>query len=339
MFFEDPSRVDFESIKTNLEEIEFLPDEPIELFFYRISNVLRQSLPSDLRRLTSISYNELSPGRLLFSRPEISDVLDDLIYRKREFDKTHPISKVVFFKDVDVIELIGSSFTHTDERKIDLSTDDSMKAAFDNLLNNRSFFNNLYARDGIIDNLFLIGNPTTEQQKEYLSSLLKDKNVLLVGGGRSCEDLADEEFGIKSLINIDPFLSPDGESRLSDLQIYRHFDYFSQDNNLVKKLDGKFDEIWAHYSVPMYSKTPEDMRASFDNMVSLLSVGGTIRIYPLLVGYDYSLEESGRRMSNSMFDALAEIVKGLDLREDVNIFYVPEELHASGGTLIIKRLK
>lgn len=323
-------------IKTRLEGVDIRADEPTELFLFRVSEILRSLLPVEYKRVSPLDLHEMKPGVLLFSRPEVIDLVDNLLQKKMELDKVNQPLKKVFFKEQEIIDVIHLRSVSAPDDMVDLETEESMQETFTKTRSNRYFFNYPGCREGLIDSLFLINNPATETQEKYLRSLLENKDILLVGGGNSCDDLVSgDNLNIKNIVNIDPFLEDESTNKGEK---HKYFKYSSQDPDLVQKLGSNFDEIWANYSISIYSRTPEDIKASIKNMVDLLKVGGTIRIFPLAVGYDYSLEKEERMISDSMFEALAKCIEELDSRDGLNVFYVPKTAD-SGGTLFIKRLK
>lgn len=122
--------------------------------------------------------------------------------------------------------------------------------------------------------------------KEYLAERINNKVICLFGGGKSIADIADNtdiKLTPKKIINYDPY--SDGidftEYPLSSLKnIYESKKTAPDKENIV--IEGGCDEIWASYSVPLYSKDPKNIKIMFDNIKNNLKKGGYARISPVL---------------------------------------------------------
>lgn len=332
---------DFESINIRLEQLEREPNEPAELFLARASEIVRGSLPDEMRHEGFLPFRDRNPGNLLFAYSATIRSTDQIL-QKIEETGYFPKGKFIQSENPDIEEWITPAHFFVGG-KVNLATNETAMMTFRNTTNSRNFFNlgqkDLHRiQDGMIENTFLLSELHSEIEMEYIRQRLKDKKILLIGGNNSCNDLLNLPLGIQKVVNIDPFTA--SESMKKNQQgIYESFPLAAEDPQLREKLNNeKFEEIWANFSVPMYSRSPEAIKDSFENMVSLLSVGGTIRIYPVSVGEDYSLPESKRHVSDSMYDALIVTIEELIKRPDLNVFYVP--LHQySAGALFIQKLK
>lgn len=136
--------------------------------------------------------------------------------------------------------------------------------------------------------MFGVPRINIEEQKEYLQSIINDKNIILLGGGYSCQDLLDSsDFHPRSITNIDPFVD---ESKISQMTQGSKVNYklVKQDasspqlsDQLTEEGIEKADEIWALYSVPYYLKEHEQVTGLFKNIASLLKKNGKSRICPI----------------------------------------------------------
>jgi hypothetical protein len=127
-----------------------------------------------------------------------------------------------------------------------------------------------------------------EGAEKYITESIKDKRILLFGGGNSCGDLIynNKDFKPQVIINVDPYRIRT-EEQTETPNPYIRIDTTAEDPNLEDKLESvgfpQVDEIWASYSVPYYSNKPEDIRGMFENAKKLLAPGGMLRIYPFSI--------------------------------------------------------
>ncbi|MDD3284672.1 MAG: hypothetical protein PHZ07_03705 [Patescibacteria group bacterium] len=136
--------------------------------------------------------------------------------------------------------------------------------------------------------MFFVPKINVQEQKEYIQSCVNGKNIYLLGGGYSCQDLlSSTDFKPKSITNIDPFVDEEKISEIiknSKVQ-YNLLKIDASSENLVEELKnrgiGKADEIWASFSVPMYLDDENQIKLLFDNISLLLNKNGKCRIYPI----------------------------------------------------------
>lgn len=129
-----------------------------------------------------------------------------------------------------------------------------------------------------------------DEQKQYIQNIVNDKNIYLLGGGYSCQDLLDsEDFRPKSITNIDPFVD---ENKIDEIRKRSKVKYnclktdASTDNFLEDLKNNNIDspdEIWASFSVPMYLDNIEQIESLFSNICKSLKEGGKCRIYPMQI--------------------------------------------------------
>lgn len=159
---------------------------------------------------------------------------------------------------------------------------------FNNTNQQRTFFPVEFKKDSYPYSLslFEVSNINSNEAKEYLRNKLNDKRICLLGGGKSMQDLLESDFiKPKEIINIDPFLDSEEINRNVNKN-YKSLDLKADDALLVRKIEenskeGKFDEIWASYSVPFYNTNVAQIDNLFNNIDSMLLQGGNCRITPL----------------------------------------------------------
>lgn len=135
-----------------------------------------------------------------------------------------------------------------------------------------------------------VPNIKVNEQKEYVQSIVNDKDIYLLGGGYSCQDLLDsQDFKPRSITNIDPFID---ESKIAEITKESKIKYNclktdASSNNLLEQLKDRNidspDEIWASFSVPMYLDNIEQINSLFSNICNSLKEGGKCRIYPMQI--------------------------------------------------------
>jgi len=110
-------------------------------------------------------------------------------------------------------------------------------------------------------------------QEEFEQINHADKKLLLIGGGLSTSQLL---FSIKTkmkIVNIDFHPSESVQSN----RIVSIKEDFIKSSMFVNE----FDEIWALYSLPLYSPTKESIHVFFAKTIIAARPEGKIRFYPL----------------------------------------------------------
>ncbi len=126
----------------------------------------------------------------------------------------------------------------------------------------------------------------TEYGRDYIRQKMRDKEIVLLGGGHSKITKEFEENSIfpKRIVNIDPFI----EKQKGDTDTLLKIDASCVDFIEKMKNNGVYgaDEIWALFSVPVYLRDSQKIEQLFVNIDNLLNVNGTLRIWPLSVWAD-----------------------------------------------------
>ncbi len=189
----------------------------------------------------------------------------------------------------------------------------------------RSFFPSHYKKDGIYysGSLFNVHSNLPEA-REYLKNKLDGKVIYLLGGGKSANDLLqDNQINPKKVVNIDPFISKEDIER-NKKGFYRSISERADGKNLIKEVNSKnielADEIWASYSVPFYNESAEEIDNLISNIKGLLKEGGNCRITPI--------STQNEQAKQAMMCNLKQIVDS----KEYNI-------HADKNTLIIHKLE
>ncbi len=150
----------------------------------------------------------------------------------------------------------------------------------------RSFFPSHYKKDGIYysGSLFNVHSNSPEA-REYLKNKLDGKVIYLLGGGKSANDLLqDNQINPKQIVNIDPFISEEDIER-NKKGFYRSIPERADSKKLMEEVNNKkielADEIWASYSVPFYNESAEEIDNLISNIKGLLKEGGNCRITPI----------------------------------------------------------
>lgn len=153
----------------------------------------------------------------------------------------------------------------------------------------RDFFPRDFKKDSTpyAISLFGVGLENSAAAEKYFKLKLDNKNICLLGGGQSCQDLIDSQIvKPKSITNIDPYIAQEDIERSQGVN-YNSSNLKADDPELVERLKerkiDKFDEIWASYSVPFYNKTRKEINNLFSNIKNLLAENGNCRITPLSV--------------------------------------------------------
>jgi hypothetical protein len=131
---------------------------------------------------------------------------------------------------------------------------------------------------------FFTSIPHKRNLKEYKEYLFineefnpNGKRILLIGGGSSpiLTDLLELGFWPKSVTNVDPYASPQNDSR-QELQ--------SEDFLKYKIPYDFYDEIWALFSLPFWLDDIKQTDWFLANALLGLAPNGNFRIYPIPLG-------------------------------------------------------
>ncbi len=181
---------------------------------------------------------------------------------------------------------------------------------FDTTQRNRKFFEiqpgqGDAKRETYWNTLFFQYN--TEATKVLAKKILDDKEIILLGGGRSKlkKELQENNINPAFVLNIDPFVENPEQDADEVISLN------ACDQDLIKSLEqsgiNPVDEIWAEYSVPAYLNNTKEIKQLFVNIDSLLKNGGTARIWPLAVGSRGVNDEE----FNACKDGLTESIKNI----------------------------
>ncbi len=168
--------------------------------------------------------------------------------------------------------------------------------------------------------IHLFGTDIEKDGTVELHERIDDKNVLLIGGGRSMEDLtSSSEFHPKSVVNVDPFLPSESIDR-GKASYYRSLPLNALDKDFAKELKHEcsegFDEIWATHSLPNYCNSKEEVEIFFRNIKDVISPGGNLRIFPLTFYLHFPEKPNGKELGQRTADLLNGWLAGL--RENFN---------------------
>lgn len=100
--------------------------------------------------------------------------------------------------------------------------------------------------------------------------------ILLIGGGQSSikKDLGERNHNNIHVTNVDPVRYSNPEDT-ADLTINEDF--------LTANIEGKFDEIWCLFSLPLYIVNPDDVTKFYTKALGLLADNGVLRIFPAVL--------------------------------------------------------
>ncbi len=116
---------------------------------------------------------------------------------------------------------------------------------------------------------------------DKLHSLRTTAKILLIGGGQSPIKQELNNLGINiSITNVDPINYPNQEDTA---------DHTINEDFLIADIDGKFDEIWALWSLPLYIIDPSDVNRFYTKALELLADDGVLRIFPKELPVENSL--------------------------------------------------
>lgn len=118
-----------------------------------------------------------------------------------------------------------------------------------------------------------------ENELGFNSDDVLTKKILLIGGGQSPikKNLQGQDVHIT---NVDP-IRYDNQENTADKTINEDF--------LSANIEGKFDEIWCLFSLPLYIVNPEDVTKFYTKALNLLADNGVLRIHPIVLTKENSL--------------------------------------------------
>jgi hypothetical protein len=223
---------------------------------------------------------------------------------------------------------------------------------FSSTVTNRGLFTGVWSQGKVREPLALrLFGVDPDENFEALHEFIDNKKILLVGGGASVQDLtSSDDFTPNLLLNVDPY-TPDVERESTPY--YRHLplDPTSEDflNDLRIAGYGKFDEIWATYSVPPHCKDAGQIERLFGNLYEILGPDGNIRDYPLaffmqgLEGLDYlgsrTREECLAPLQTGLLTALNTLANKDDIALSVRHSSPRDFLIKDPVTLLIHKLE
>jgi hypothetical protein len=182
-------------------------------------------------------------------------------------------------------------------------------ASFDETERSRKFFEiqpgkGASKRETYWNTLFFTYN--TKSTREFAQKILTNKNIVLLGGGRSRlgEELREHNIIPHQLVNADPFVENVEEGADTVIPLS------ASDENFIQKMHAQgiksADEIWAEYSVPAYLENPKEIKQLFQNIHELLAPGGSARIWPIQVGGRGTESDLSAR-KNALMESLRDI--------------------------------
>lgn len=303
--------------ENSTEKYSIRPDESPEHYLRRISKPKKIDKLAKAHRLRSHFLNTLP-------KEDIEKIIQNILNQTNVEKKLNKENSIKNLEKIHLGFYSAGDFSNPDTERNEQS--------FSKTTQGRKFFyTGPEGADSFPYSESLFSLPINPKEhpsvKEYYKKLLDNKNILLLGGGNSIEDLLkDPDIKPNKVINIDPFLK------------YENFDKNPQENyyNLDKKADDptlteffkeqniKADEIWASYSVPLYLKTPEEISNLFNNIKNNLAEQGTCRIYPLATTFGENKTEMDKMMKS--------ILKDMVDKEEFNV-------EKTGDLLMITRIK
>ena len=226
------------------------------LYLNRIENLLKEGM--------------IFPKELSVAKKKIVKIAFDEV---RKVCKNHNFS-LNNLQDVDTYRIHNEfDFSPTDFEK---KTQRSRKffGFGKGVSKNQSYFNALFF------------HYDTEYGRDYIRQKMKDKEIVLLGGGYSQiqKEFAENSIFPKKVVNVDPFI----EKQKKDTDTLLKIDASCADFMEKMQRNGVYgaDEIWALFSVPVYLRSPQEIEQLFYNIDNLLNVNGVLRIWPLSVWDD-----------------------------------------------------
>jgi hypothetical protein len=125
----------------------------------------------------------------------------------------------------------------------------------------------------------------TESGNKYIHSVIDGKDIALLGGGHSLDDLIlSNNLRPKKVFNFDPYLESEDIPKNTNNN-YESIPISTSSQKLEELLKNgeleRVDEIWATYSVPYYLNTKEEIKQLISNIMLMLNEGGNARISPI----------------------------------------------------------
>lgn len=346
---ESVGEVDFESIDT-LTPLQFEYQEQPEEYLMRASDLVIDDAvskgvyvldeDSETPHFSGLNTNSYNPQYELFTEMSIREVIKHVDTESGDNDLLHePFSSE---KRARQMEKIKYQIRCSDNYGIPNEEDGT---GFEHTNRSRRVFGKTRGYDNIPyqQSLFCVGTES-DVAFNYIRSCIHDKNIMVLGGGISMNDLLFQSFRksrtdipeIKPrlVVNIDPFLRHEQKDK------NKHISYISVPSSAsdpIKVKEGMmesrvqdvtFDEIWASYSVPYYLDTPEEIEGLFEVITSYLADGGIARIFPLSVGDN-----------SETADSYSELVRQIEALNNTNMYNVYSTTNSIGTTLFIRKLK
>src|SRR3989344_691145 len=222
---------------------------------------------------------------------------------------------------------------------------------FSSTVTNRGLFTPVHSqgriREPIAPRLFGIN---LDKSLKGLHKFIDNKKILLVGGGASVQDLTSSpKFTPAVLLNVDPYTPDVARERKS---YYRRLPLDPTSENFLNELraagHGKFNEIWASYSLPPHCKGAEEIEQLFGNLYDALEPNGNIRDYPLaffvqgLEGLDYQPPEKRQERLAPLRTGLSAALNTLANKDDIAMSILhtnpPDMSIKNPATLLIHKL-
>jgi len=172
---------------------------------------------------------------------------------------------------------------------------------------------------------------------DKLQKMINGKEILVMGGGKSLSDItSSSDFSPKRLVNVDPFLNlEDLDKRTLGKDYYKSLPFNPTKKNFQAdlKTDGydTFDEIWATFSVPYYSRTRVEVETLFENGYRLLSPDGTFRVFPLGFIVEKMDREKIKERLAGLQAGLASALDVLAVKNDVKLSTMRDYAYSDVG--------
>jgi hypothetical protein len=317
---EKKDSLDFET----LELLPLLPEEQPEEYLDRVRELCFRDAYGDWGDISGRDR-----GLNIVDLPKYSGFFKKslLFISQQNFPST---SKFSYKKNQKTLEAIKDFFSFN-TRKV---RESNGFISYDHTNITRPFFGQTARRVDDIpysQSLFLVSG-SREFVSEYVHTRIDDKNIALLGGGNSVDDLlSDETIHPKVVVNIDPYITSERSDKGKNYP-YVSLPIRAEDSRGVlsvmqeRHIDG-FDEVWASYSVPYYLGTPDQIKSFFVTIKLILKEGGIARITPL------KISDNG---SNDGYNEFINQIESLFDSSEYNLYFSGR---GTGGTLFIKRLE
>lgn len=137
--------------------------------------------------------------------------------------------------------------------------------------------------------------------------------ILLVGGGNSpVRSGLESKRCYARVVNIDPLFP---KLRPANEHVKLGLNFFHPQVGTFLRQE-KFNEIWALHSLPTYANSPEEIIQFYQQTLSALKKGGTLRVYPYDVfgdTFDHSMSLSRKAVK----EASLRMLEALEQRPDL----------------------